>query len=141
MQLTLQFIETRLRDMGSRCEPVTSVKDRDGMKPRGDFLLRAGLRLQGFHPDGDAEFLMVERVHEGQDQIRSFFYTRDELEAMAAHLDTAMAQGREGYALEWNFYQISRAILLQDKDAGTRQVSLMRDRVAQVPLRLEMHIE
>lgn len=136
MKLSLAFLETRLEQMGSRCEPKTSTEDRNGYKPQGDFLHKAGLRLANINHAGDyAEFDMVERTGPGTISIRRFGYSVAELERGVQRLEADMLEkGTQDYATEWNWLQLSRALMLMNEPPEQARVAIMRGQAAQAPV-------
>ncbi|MFN3701168.1 MAG: hypothetical protein ACK4VI_06565 [Alphaproteobacteria bacterium] len=142
MKITLEFLEARLRQMGSRCEPLTSPSDRKGFKPQKDILDKTGLRLSAvFSKEGFVEFQIVEKGHQPDKIfIRDFPYDAHELVKIEQELLTTLSTGKRGYATEWNWLQVSRALLLlESDDPSTSQMALMRDNAARVPIIMAHH--
>jgi hypothetical protein len=136
MKLSLEFLNTRLNYIGSRCEPNTSVEDRNGYKPQGAFLHKAGLRLADIdHAGGYAEFDMVERSGPDTISIRKFDYSKRELENAIRLLETDMRNyDTDDYATEWNWLQFSRAIMIMEMTPQEAGMALMRDKASTAPI-------
>jgi hypothetical protein len=143
MKITLEFLEARLRQMGSRCEPVTSVNDRNGFKPQNDLLNKVGLSLSAIlAKEGFVEFEIVEKSHQHNEIfIRSFSYDTAELVKIEQELLTALSTGKRGYATEWNWLQVTRALLLlKADDTSSVQMALMPDDAARAPIVIARHL-
>ncbi len=124
MSALLAYIEQRLLDMGSRCDwRRTHERDRNGYKPRGDILKELGLYLFDVRGPDHVEFMIGEHRDEDNSTIhvRTFPYSRDELEAMADELNEMINRGEQGYALEWNWLQLRRAAIISSQPELARK--------------------